>query len=111
MTMMRGFKDCRSKSEASWPNPNDECRMTNECQRSKDKNKTGRSASHFGFDHSSFFRIYTGCQKKFPKWWGKPAGLPRRPAGRRPPFRKFLLAITLAHPVLILGLTPWPLPV
>src|SRR5204862_7119939 len=69
--------------------------MTNECQRSKDKNKTGRSASHFGFDHSSFFRIYTGCQKKFLKWWGKPAGLPRRPAGRRPPFQKFLLAISL----------------
>src|SRR5207247_1157784 len=40
--------------------------------------------------------VYTGCQKKFPKWWDKPAGLPRRPAGRRPPFRKFLLAITLA---------------
>src|SRR5438034_7052049 len=28
---------------------------------------------------------------------GKPAGLPRRPAARRPPFRKFLLAITLVR--------------
>src|SRR5438034_3421300 len=36
---------------------NVECRMTNECQRSKDKNRTGRSGSHFGSGHWSFFRI------------------------------------------------------
>jgi tRNA-dihydrouridine synthase len=51
------------------------------------------------------FPVYALCQNEFPERWGKPAGLPRCPAGHRPPFWKFILA-TVPTRLTLLRVTP-----